>query len=513
MQSNNRTIAKNTIFMYFRMFFTMCVSLYTSRVVLATLGFSDYGLYNVVGGVIAMFGFMNGAMSSTTSRFITYYLGQADKQRLNDVFSMAFFIHFFIAVLIILLGETVGLWFLYNKMSIPEGRITAAFWLFQLSVASTVLMIITVPFTSDIIAREKMSIYAYVSILDALLKLIVVISLAFVTYDRLVFYALALFLIQLLVILFYLFYCRVHFPESKIKKIWNKPLFKEMSSFTGWSLFGNISYIFFSQGINILLNMYCGTIVNAARGIAVQVEGVMMQFTSNVQTAINPQIIKSYSNNNLERMKSLMYASSRYCYFLMFLLSLPVLLGVNYILSLWLGDYPDHTSNFVRILLIIILIEVLINPLYIANLATGKVAIYNKSLAVVSFIFIIVSYFAIKTTKIAEILFLCNLFRVFVGFLVRFIIIRHQLTLSIKDYLRKVAGNILAVTVVSSIAPILFYKVYGIYSFSSFFICMAISFLSVLLTVFLIGLNSKERELLVSRSRFLFNSRISVSRK
>lgn len=508
MQNKNKTIAKNTLFMYFRMFFTMCVSLYTSRVVLATLGFSDYGLYNVIGGVIAMFGFINGAMSSTTSRYITYYLGQEDKHRLNDVFTMAFFIHCFIAVLILILGETVGLWFLYNKMVIPEGRMVAAFWLYQLSVASTVLMIMAVPFSSAIIAHEKMSIYAYVSIFDALLRLVIVISLTYVTYDKLIFYALALFLIQILVILFNYFYCRIKFPESRIRKLWDKSLFKEMSSFTGWSLFGNISYIFFSQGINILLNMYCGTVVNAARGIAVQVEGVMMQFTSNVQTAINPQIIKSYSNNDMGRMKTLMYASSRYCYYLMLLLSLPVIIGVNYILSLWLGDYPDHTSNFIRILLLIILIEVLVNPLYIANLATGKVAIYNKSLACVSFVFIIISYFAIKTTKVAEILFLCNLVRVFVGFLVRFFIIRHQLSFSIREYISKVGINIVAVTVVSSIIPFIIYKVYGIYSLFSFFTCMAITILSVLLSVMTIGLNTQERTLLISKSRALINSKI-----
>lgn len=508
MQNKNKTIAKNTLFMYFRMFFTMCVSLYTSRVVLAALGFSDYGLYNVIGGVIALFGFINGAMSSTTSRYITYYLGQEEKQRLNDVFSMAFFIHCGIAVLILILGETIGLWFLYNKMVIPEGRMMAAFWLYQLSVVSTVLMIIAVPFTSAIIAHEKMSIYAYVSIIDALLKLFVVISLAYVTYDKLIYYAIALFLIQVFDILFNLIYCRKHFQESIVRQKWDKSLFKEMSGFTGWSLFGNISYIFFSQGINILLNMYCGTVVNAARGIAVQVEGVMMQFTSNVQTAINPQIIKSYSNNDMQRMKTLMYASSRYCYYLMLLLSLPVMIGVNYILSLWLGNYPDHTSNFIRILLIIILIEVLINPLYTANLATGKVAIYNKSLACVSFVFIIISYFAIKTTKVAEILFLCNLVRVFVGFLVRFFIVRHQISFSIREYISKVGYNIITVTVISSIIPVIIYKLYGIYSLLSFLTCMTITILSVLLSVMIIGLNSQERDLLISKSRAIINSRL-----
>lgn len=503
MQSNNKTIAKNTMFMYFRMFFTMCVSLYTSRVVLATLGFSDYGLYNVIGGIIAMFGFINGAMSNTTSRYITYYLGAGDEHQLTKVFSIAFFIHCCIATLILILGETVGLWFLYNKMVIPEGRMIAALWLYHFSVVSTVLMIIAVPFSSDIIAHEKMSIYAYVSVVETLLRLMVVISLTWVTYDRLIYYALALFLIQVFDILFYYFYCKVHFPESNIHRVYDKSLFKEMSGFTGWSLFGNISYIFFSQGINILLNMYCGTVVNAARGIAVQVESVLMQFTSNVQTAINPQIIKSYSNNEMDRMIVLMYASSRYCYYLILLLSLPVFIGVNYILSLWLGNYPDHTANFIRILLLIILIEVLINPLYIGNLATGRVAVYNKSLACVSFIFIIVTFFAIKTTKVAEILFLCNLVRVFIGFLVRFFIIRHQLNFSVRNYVYKVGCNLMLVTIVSSIVPILFYYVFGIYSIVSFLVFMMISLLSVLLSVLIVGLNAQEKNLLMAKTKAL----------
>ena len=298
--SNNKRIAKNTLFMYFRMFFTMCISLYTSRVVLATLGFKDYGLYNVIGGIIAMFGFINGAMSNTTSRFITFALGKGDIKRLKLVFSMAFAIHCLIAVLIVIFGETVGLWFLYNKMVIPEGRMFAANWLYQLSIGTAVLSIISVPYSSSIIAHEKMDVYAYISIFDSVMKLLIVFALAVAPFDKLIFYATLLFGVQVIDFLFNQIYCHHKFSETHVAKVWDKEVFKSMFSFAGWSMAGNFSYIFYTEGINLLLNMFCGTAVNAARGIAVQVQGVMKQFSTNIQTAINPQIIKSYSQDDLD---------------------------------------------------------------------------------------------------------------------------------------------------------------------------------------------------------------------
>lgn len=508
MQSDNKRIAKNTLFMYFRMFFTMCVSLYTSRVVLSALGFSDYGLYNVVGGIIAMFAFINGAMTNMTSRFITYYLGNDDRKRLNEVFSMSFFIHCCLAIIILILGETIGLWFFYNKMIIPEGRMVAAMWVYQLSIAQTMMAIVVVPFNSDIIAHEKMSIYAYISIVNSILNLIIVSLLSISPIDRLIFYALLLFSVQVLVFLFNLFYCRRHYIESKIRRAWDKTMLKEMGKFTGWSMFGNFSYVFYTQGLNILINMFCGPVVNAARGIAVHVESAMTQFTTSIQTAINPQIIKSYSKNDIMRMQTLIFASSKYCFFLMLLLSMPVMLGADYILRIWLGEFPDHTINFLRLTLLCVLIDTLVNPLYTGNLATGKVAIYNKRLAILSLSFIPITYLGIRFTHIPEILFLLNVIRNIIGLGVRMFIMRKQLNIGIRVYFAKVLNNVIIVSILSSVLPIVAYKTVGCEDFLSFFATITISALSVLVCVYLLGLNSTERQLITIKAVNIVKSRI-----
>lgn len=504
---DNRRIAKNTLFMYFRMTFVMCVNLYISRVVLSALGFTDYGIYNVVGGVIAMFSFINGAMSNMTSRFITFFLGKEDYVKLNEAFSMAFYIHCAIAVLVVILGETIGLWFFCDKMVIPEERITAAMCVYQLSIASTVMMVVAVPYTSAIIAHEKMSIYAYISIIESILKLIIVVTIAYAPYDRLVYYASMLFLVQVLSFAFNLFYCRCHFIESRIRKIWDRCMFKDMGKFTGWSMIGNFSHVFYTQGLNILINMFCGTVVNAARGIAVQVEAAMAQFTNSIQTAINPQIIKSYSQNDLQRMKILLFASSKYCFFLMLLLSLPVIFGADYLLSLWLGKFPDHTINFMRLTLLCVLIDTLINPLYIGNLATGKVAIYNKSLAILSLSFIPITYLGIKLTHIPEALFLINVIRNVIGLGIRMFIMRYQLNLSIRDYLRHVVSIVVFVTLSSLLLPLVMYYQIGCKDLISFLEITTISSASVLVCVFFIGLNSSERQFVIAKSKTFIKSR------
>lgn len=280
---NNKRIAKNTLLLYFRMLFMMAVSLFTSRVVLNTLGVEDYGIYNVVGGVVAMFGFINGSMSSATQRYITFALGKGDKENLQKVFCTALQIHVLIAVLIVVLGETVGLWFMYTQMQIPTDRMDAAFWVLQRSIASTVIMIISVPYNADIVAHEKMSAFAYISILEAVLKLAVVYMLVVFSSDKLILYAFLILAVQLLIRLCYSRYCNRHFEESKYRHVWDKSLFKEMTGFAGWSMFGNLSSVLFSQGLNMLLNVFFGPVVNAARAVAVQVQSAIQQFVTNFQ--------------------------------------------------------------------------------------------------------------------------------------------------------------------------------------------------------------------------------------
>lgn len=500
MNKENSRIAKNTMYMYFRLFFSLCINLYMSREVLRVLGVEDYGLYNVIGGIISMFGFLNGAMTNTTSRYLTFYLGQKNMDKLNNIFNMFLLIHFIIALIILTLGETVGLWFLYNKMVIPEGRMFAAEWLYQLSVASSFIMIIGVPFNSSVISHEKMSVFAFITIMDVVLKLVVVLALQWSPFDKLIFYGTMFFLIQVLDVLLYFLYCKKNFVESKFKYYWNKPLFKSTASFAGWSMFGNFAYLFYNQGLNLLLNMFCGPAVNAARGIAVQVDGVVKQFASNIQTAINPQIIKSYANNDLERMHTLIFASTRYCYYLLFLLSLPIMVETQFILTLWLGNVPAHTISFIRITLVVVMLEAFINPMFTANLASGKVRTYQITLSIISYAFMPITYFAIKLTKLPESVFLCYLACVVVGVIVRVFILRRQVKVSIGKYLRKVVCPIGVVTILSVIIPLFLHLMmnYGMWRFIIVgFVCL----LSVLCMAFLFGVSNSEKLIFVQYVR------------
>lgn len=491
-QSNNRRIAKNTLYMYFRMFVTLGLSLYTSRIVLKTLGVEDYGLYNVVGGIVAMFGFINGAMINTTSRYITYYLGKNNSKALNNVFSITFIIHLFIALIVLLLGETIGLWYFYEKLVIPDGRQNAALWLYQLSIASAIANIVYVPYNATIIAHEKMNSFAYISILDAFLKLAIALCLIVSPYDKLIFYGCLMFLISLLNVLIYYIYCRTKFSETAFHWFWEKNIVKEMFSFAGWSLFGNFSYLFYSQGINLVLNAFCGPVVNAARGIAVQVEGVIRTFASNIQTAVNPQIIKAYAESEKERFFSLVYMSSKYCFFLLFLLALPIIIETHLILSLWLGDVPDHTVNFVRIILVMTLLDGWSNPLFISNLATGKVRTYQITLSAISYLLMPVTYYALKYTNIPEVVFLCVFVCKILEQIARIYIAHSQIGLVIKQYLIKVVLPNLMVCFISSIIPIASYLMLSRTLTNSLFI-MALSVVSVFFFVYAFGMTQAER--------------------
>ena len=298
--SNNKRIAKNTLLLYFRMLVTMAVSLYTSRVVLNILGVEDFGIYNVVGGIVAMFGFINGSMTSATQRYLTFELGQNNRAQLTKVFSTSLSIHGIISFLIIVLAETVGLWFLWNKMQIPADRMNAAFWVFQCSVAASVIMIMSVPYNAAIIAHERMSAFAYISIIEVSLKLLIVCFLRYFHTDKLILYAVLIVIVQFLIRLCYSWYCNRHFNETKYRWSWDKGLFKEMTGFASWNMFGSLAAITFTQGLNLLLNMFFGPVVNAARGIAVQAQTAIGQFSSNFQTALNPQITKSYATGDME---------------------------------------------------------------------------------------------------------------------------------------------------------------------------------------------------------------------
>lgn len=492
------------MFMYVRMFIALCLNLFTSRILLSNLGINDYGVFNVVGGIITMFSFLNGAMTNTTSRYLTYYLGKANTLRLTNIFNLALLIHFIIAVTVVVLGESVGLWFLFHKMVIPESRMFAAVCLFQFSVISTFLTVITVPFNSMIIAHERMSAFAFISLTDVILKFLIAISLPLWESDKLIIYGALIMSVQILDIFLYFLYCKKKFAETTIRYFWDKLIFKEMFSFAGWSLLGNFSHVFYTQGVNIILNIFCGPAVNAARGVTVQVDSVVRQFATNIQAAINPQIIKSYAENNLERMKILIYASSRYCFYLLFALALPIILEVDFILHTWLVEVPDHTSNFLRITLLTLLLNGMINPMFTANLATGKVKVYHITISVISYLFMPITYFAIKISNQPESVFICGLICGLISLTARIFILKVQIGLSIKEYIKSVLVPNAAVCSLSLIIPLYLHN-YVQHDIWGTLITIATSIISVLIMTMVVGLTPQERIFIIEKLKATLN--------
>lgn len=436
--SNNARIAKNTILLYGRMILLMGVSLYTSRVVLATLGIEDYGIYNVVGGFIGMFAFLNGAMSSCTQRYITFALGKGDEGELKKIFSTSLITHMIIAAIVFMLAETIGLWFVLEKLIIPENRMTAAVVVYECSILSTIVMIMSFPFNADIIAHERMSAFAYISIFEAFAKLLIVFLLSIGNMDRLMLYAILLLLVQVSVIIIYNCYCKINFSEAKIHWILDGKLIKEMFSFTGWNLWGGLAATLFGQGLNILLNIFFGPAVNAARGISVQVQAAVQQFSANFQMALNPQITKSYASNELETMHTLIFRSSKFTFFLLLCLALPIIVEINTILSIWLKEVPESTNLFVVLMLMITIVDAVSNPFMISAAATGRVKVYQSVIGGLLLLILPISYIVLKLGAQPYMVFVVHFCVAIVAFITRLLIIRPMINLSIRKYCIKV---------------------------------------------------------------------------
>lgn len=363
--------------LYIRMFISVIVSLYTSRVVLQTLGVEDYGIYGVVGGIVAMMGSINASMSGATSRFLTFELGRGDFSRLSKTFSSALLVHIIIAVIVLVLAETVGLWFLCNKLVIPEGRMTAAHWVYQLSILSAMLTITQVPYNSSIIAHEKMDIYAYVEILNVSLKLLIVYLLQIGDFDKLILYAILMFAVSLIIIMVYRIYCLRKFEECKFHWIWDKEYLKPLISFSGWDLYGNMSVVFFTQGIAMLLNMFFGPILNAANNISSIVQGTIKGFAFNVTQAFRPQIIKQFAKGNTTMVNQYVIIATRYTLLLFSFIAVPLYFEANYILHLWLGIVPTNTVTFLRIILLGTIFNLANNIINIPIHAKGKMKLFS----------------------------------------------------------------------------------------------------------------------------------------
>lgn len=498
--SRNGLIAKNTIILYMRMIFILCVGLYTSRVVLNTLGVEDYGLYNVVGGFVAFFAFLNGAMTTATQRFVTFELARGELDRQKITFSMAIIIHFVIGIIVVILAETIGLWFLYEKLVIPESRFVAAFWVYQFSVASMFISIASIPYNALIIAHEKMSAFAFISILDTILKLIFVFCLIIEPWDKLIFYAASLFFVGLVDRVVYGIYCKRKFNESSFVLTFDKSLFRDMTNIAGWSMFGNIAGILYTQGLNMLLNMFFGPVVNAARGVAVTVQGVVSGFVSNFQMALNPQITKNYAVGDLQRMHLLIYVSSKFSYFLLLLIVLPIMIEAHTILVLWLKIVPDYTVWFLRLILSIMLVEAIANPMMISSQAVGKVKIYQSVVGGILLLILPLAYIVLKLGGQPESVFIVQLVMSIVAQGCRIYIVSRMIQLPINDYIQKVIFPIAGVSLVSGMLSVSCFYALPVTVFSAF-IVIVLSIFITLGTIATLGLSKAEREFVMQKIR------------
>ena len=492
-EQNNKRVFKNTMLLYVRMIILLGVSLFTTRIVLAALGFDDYGIYNVVGGVVALFSFLNTALSNSTSRFITYALGKGDKQYSQSVFNSSLLVHVGIALLVLILAETVGLWFLHNKMVIPESRQYAASWVYQFSIISGIATILYAPFNAVIIAHERMGAFAKISIVDAFLKLLIAYIISIYHADRLILYSGLYLGVNLCNIIIYVVYCRINFNEVKYRKITDKGTPKEIMGFASWSIIGNLAHIGYTQGLNILLNIFFGPLVNAARGISTQLQGAIMGFVTNFQMAVNPQIIKSYANEDYNRLHSLIYMSSKFSFFLLFCIILPLSIEARTVLQLWLGEVPEYTVKFTILTLFARLIDTLSNPIGIANNATGSIKVYQIIEGGTLLLIVPVSYILLKRGNGPISVFWVQLIIMYAVQVVRLFLVCHKIEMSIITYCNRILVKILPVAVCSPILPCALRYFMSENLLSSIIIIM-VSVFSVIIFSYLIGLEKEERQ-------------------
>ena len=491
---NNKRIAKNTLLLYVRMLFTMAIGLYTGRVVLNTLGVTDYGIYNVVGGVIAMLGFLTGSMSAASSRFITYDLGKGDMAVMKKTFGNILSIHFILAGIILFFGETIGLWFVLNKLQIPADRMTAALWVYQFSVFTSILSVISVPYNAAIIAHERMKAFAYIGIIDAVLKLLIVYMLLVIPFDKLKVYALLFFCIQVFDRVVYGVYCTRHFMETKAKPTFDGKLFKEIFSFAAWTMNGNLAVIGYTQGINILLNMFFGPAVNAARGVAVQVQGVVQNFCNNFQMALNPQLTKGYAQNDLQHMHQLLKVSSKFSFFMLFFISLPLMFEAPLVLKWWLGIVPEHTVNFLRLILCSSMLITLSNPLVVSVHATGRIKRFQAIEGAMLLCIVPIAYLLLKLFGVApEYVFCVHIVVEACTQYARIRIVLPMIGMRVVEYVKEVVAPLVKVVVLAPILPLLVYHLTEP-SVATFFLVCVVSVLSVSACVYFIGCTKREQE-------------------
>lgn len=496
---NNRRVAKNTAYLYMRMLFTMAVSLYTSRIVLSTLGEVDYGIYNVVGGVITMFAFLNNSMSAATQRFLTIAIGRQDINECKTVFSNSVRIHLILGAVVVLLCETVGLWFVNYKLTIPADRMFAANIVYQFAIVSFFLSVTQVPYNAAIIAHERMDVYAYISIIEVVLRLLLVFVLVHMGSDKLIMFALLSFLVTQLIRILYFIYCRKAFDECKSSSYTDQSLFKEMFGFAGWNVFGSLSWMLKDQGVNMLLNIFFGPVVNAARGVALQVSNAVQAFVTNFTTAINPQITKHYAQGNTEEMEKLAYRGSRFAFLLLFIICFPLMLNLDFILNLWLVKIPEYTPIFVMLILIDAMISSLFGtPIITSIMATGVIRTYQIVVSMVMLLIVPVGYFVFREGGLPYMIFVVMIVISLLSGIVRFSFCVKQIGYKWGFFIKDVLFRVVSTVLLAIPVPILLRYSLRIEShFMTFFFLSAFAVVSSSIAILVVGITKNERNFII----------------
>lgn len=492
-QANNKRIARNTLFLYIRMFFVLIVSLYTSRVVLNTLGVSDFGVYNVVGGFVSLFGFLNATLSASMQRFFNFEGGQRGEEGARDVYTAGFWIHVLLSVVVLILLETFGLWYINNVMVVPADRLHAANILFQYSIFSMTLVILEIPYTSAIMSYERMDFYALVSIIDVVLKLLIVLALPFIPYDKLISFATLTLIITITNFLLYFIYAKKNFVALKLGREVNKRLFRSFLSFSGWNLVGTFAFMLKGQGLNMILNVFFGTVVNAARGVAYQINSAISGFSGNIATAFRPQIVDAYSKEQRERVLKMFFSESKVCYCLMLVLIVPVIIDMDYILQLWLGEtVPEYTNQFAILVLIDMLICTLNTPVTQVTFSTGNIKTYQIVSSCINLLLLPVCYIFLKMGFDATSVFVITIIFSIINQAGCLSCMKKVFDYRMRAYLKSVVVPLAAITILLPIVPYLI-SAFMEASFSRLF---SICIVDVVLAFFLIWgivLNSKEQ--------------------
>jgi len=502
---NNKRIAKNTLFLYFRSFLTFAVGLYTSREVLAQLGVSDFGIYNVVGGIIVLFSFIQNAMSSATSRFFTFDLGKGDFEQLKKTFNLSIVIHIFTAIIIFILGETVGLWFLNTQLSIPSERMEAANFVYQFSIFAACIGILQIPYMVAINAHERMKVYAYIGIADSLFFLAIAISLGFAPIDKLKFYSILLFCLYVIRAAFYMAYCLRNFKETHFKWFWDRSMFLERMGFGGWTTLGGISAIAALQGVNMLLNVFHGVAANAAYGIMNQLSNAASQFMGNFSAAVNPQITKSYAKNDLDYLLSLIFRSTKFMFLCMFAVLVPLILNMDFLLHLWLKNVPPSAVFLCQGILVYNLIAILSSTINISILATAKI---NK-LYIMAFIFsmlnFIIIYILFKKDFPPEVIPVVYSIMAVFSVAYSFFLSRTYIALSLSKFFKEVLLKLILIFCLALPLPVWLSLKFS--DWQALFATGGGFFILFIPSVFLIGLTSNERKYLVEKFKSMFRKK------